>query len=87
MSLTKIDSDGKLNVYHHYDVLLPVHIERYWVVHDEISSILQKDILNTANSLFQQAEIAKVAGAAASTAAMVGALILILGVVSILTAL
>ena len=85
MCKTKIDLDGNLNVYHMYDALLPLHLERYWIVHDEIASILQNDIISTANSLIQQVEITKVAAATASTAALVATLILVLGVGSIIS--
>jgi hypothetical protein len=82
---TKVDSDGKLNVYHEYDALLPVHIASYWIVHDEIANMLKQDILNTAESIIQQAEIAKIGGIAAATAATVAALILVFGVGSIIS--
>ena len=87
MCRTKIDSDGNLNVYHEYDELLPVHIAGYWIVHDEIAYMLKQDILNTVNSLIQQAEITKVAGVAAGTASLLATLILVLGVGSIISAL
>jgi len=34
--LTKIDSNGKLCVYHPYNILLPQKLADYWIVHDEI---------------------------------------------------
>jgi hypothetical protein len=82
---TKVDSDGKLNVYHEYDALLPVHLASYWIVHDEIPNMLKQDILNTAESIIQQAEIAKIGGIATATGATVAALILVFGVGSIIS--
>ena len=46
--LSKIDQDGKLNVYHKYDILLPSKPDNHWVVHDELSNIHKQAILNAA---------------------------------------
>ena len=39
MHVYKIDSNGKLCVYHPYDSLLPIRTEGYWIVHDELESL------------------------------------------------
>jgi hypothetical protein len=36
--LTKIDSNGKLCVFHPF-ILLPKRTEGYWIVHDELESL------------------------------------------------
>jgi hypothetical protein len=55
--LTKIDTMGKLNVYHSYDVLLPLKLEGYWTVHDEISGLLKQGQINLAKFDIHDAEI------------------------------
>ena len=42
--LTKIDTMGRLNVFHAVDSFLPTRAAGYWIVHDELSGV-QKDLL------------------------------------------
>ena len=41
---TKIDTDGKLNVYHSLDITLPTRPAGWWKIHDELVSMQQNDI-------------------------------------------
>ena len=49
--LTKIDTNGKLNVYHKYNALIPLKLQEYWVVHDELEKLFLQAEQNIANFL------------------------------------
>ena len=36
---SKVDKDGKINVYHPPNILLPNRLPGFWIVHDEIDSL------------------------------------------------
>jgi hypothetical protein len=42
--LTKIDTYGKLNVFHIQDILLPTRSQGWWIVHDELAQS-QRDVI------------------------------------------
>ena len=54
---TKIDKDGKLNVYHPANVLLPTRFAGFWIVHDEIESLHKQAIINAAKFLYMMAKL------------------------------
>ena len=82
--LTKIDGDGKLNVYHKYNEIIPLYAEKYWIVHDELESIFYQAQLNVLKFLAQEVKIDKVGVIASGAAAGVAAIILALGISSII---
>ncbi len=49
--LSKVDSNGKLCVYHPYNVLLPQKLDGYWIIHDEIEGLEKQAIIDAAKFL------------------------------------
>jgi hypothetical protein len=75
--LTKIDTNGKLNVYHKYNALIPLKLQEYWVVHDELEKICLQAEQNIAKFLGMDLKIdnvAIIANAAASGVAAINLL-------------
>ena len=85
--LTKIDFLGKLNVYHHFNVLLPTKFAVFWIVHDEIEGFHQQAIINAVKFLLHNGQIDAVTVLATGTANTVAAILLYLGIGSIISAL
>ena len=81
--LTKIDTSGKLNVYHKYDELLQSKEEGYLVVHDELVDIFKQAQLNVLKFIAHDVEIDRIGLIASGAAAGVAAIILALGISSI----
>jgi hypothetical protein len=46
--LSKVDKDGKMCVYHPYNILLPQQSAGYWIVHDEIEGLEKQAIIDAA---------------------------------------
>jgi len=82
--LTKIDSNGKLCVYHPYNVLLPQKLAGYWVIHDEIEGLEKQAIIDAAKFLSHDILIEGVGGVATGAAQGVAAISLYLGISDIL---
>ncbi len=82
--LTKIDTNGKLNVYHKYNALIPLKLQEYWVVHDELEKICLQAEQNIAKFLGMDLKIDNVAIIANSAASGVAAIILALGIQSLI---
>ena len=85
--LTKIDSDGKLCVYHPFTVLLPIRTEGYWIVHDELESLQKQAIIDFGKFASLNLAVDKVVVVAGGAAAGVAAIATFLGLQSILSAL
>ena len=85
--LTKIDSDGKLCVYHPYNILLPIRTEGYWIVHDELESLQKQAIIDLAKFVSINLALDRVIIVAGGAAAGVAAIAAFLGLQSILSAL
>ncbi len=81
----KIDANGKLCVYHPFNILLPIRTEWYWIVHDELESLQKQAILDLGKFALHDLEIDRVTIVAAGAAAGVGAIAAYLGIGSILS--
>ena len=82
--LTKIDPLGKLNVFHPFNILLPTKLQGNWIVHDEIEGFHQQSIINAAKFLLHDGQIDAVTIVAAGAAKGVAAILLYLGIGSII---
>jgi hypothetical protein len=84
--LTKIDPLGKLNIFHPYNLLLLTKLQGFWIVHDEIEGFHQQAIINAGKFLLHDGQIDAVTIVAAGAAKGVAAIILYLGIGSIISA-
>jgi hypothetical protein len=84
--LTKIDSNGKLNVYHKYNEILPLKPSEYWVVHDELEKILIQAQVNVLKFVAHDLELDRIGLLAGGTAASLAAVIAVLGLTSVISA-
>ena len=80
----KNNKDGKINVYHPLNVLLPTRLAGFWIVHDEIESLHKQAIVNAAKFLLHDGEINIIGGVATKTAEAVAAIVIYLGISSII---
>ena len=80
----KVDKDGKMCVYHPYNILLPQRLAEYWIVHDEIEGLEKQAIIDAAKNVAQDLVIDGVGIIAAKATEGVAAIALYLGVGSIL---
>ena len=85
--LTKIDTNGKLCVYHPVNILLPIRTEGFWIVHDELESLQKQAIIDLGKFALHDLAIDRVTIVAGGAAAGVGAIAAYLGLSSILNAL
>ena len=76
--------DGKINVYHPLNVLLPTRLAGFWIVHDEIESLHKQAIVNAAKFLLHDGEIDVIGIVSTKTAEAVAAIVLYLGISSII---
>ena len=83
--LTKIDSSGKLNVFHPYTLLLPNKLQGFWVVHDEIEGFHQQAIINAGKFLLHDGEIEAVGVVATGAAQGVASIVAYLGFSSLVS--
>ncbi len=83
--LTKIDSNGKLCVYHPFNILLPIRTEGYWIVHDELEFLQKQAIIDLGKVSIHDLAIDKVTVVAGGAAAGLGAIAAYLGLNSILS--
>ena len=81
---TKINKDGKLNIYNPANVLLPNRLPGFWIVHDEIESLNKQAIVDAAKFLLQDVGIEGVGGVAATAAQGVATITLCLGISNII---
>ncbi len=77
--LTKVDPVGKLNVFHKYNILLPLRMEGYWDVHNELERIQKQGETNIGKFLLHDQELIRIGGIATGAAAGVGAIAEYLG--------
>jgi len=82
--LSKVDKDGKMCVYHPYNILLPQRLADFWIVHDEIEGLEKQAIIDAAKNVAQDLVIEGVGIIAAKATEGVAAIALYLGVGSIL---
>jgi hypothetical protein len=85
--LIKVDSDCKLNVFHKYNILLPLRTEGYWDVYNELEEIKNQGEMNIGKIVVHAQELVIISGIAAfalGAAAGVGAITKSLCVGSIL---
>jgi hypothetical protein len=82
---TKIDKYGLLNVYHPPNILLHNREPGFWVVHDEIESLLKQAIIDIAKFVANDLKLDKIAGIGAAIAAKLAAVIAVMGIGSIIS--
>ncbi len=83
--LTKVDLVGKLNIFHKYNLLLPLRTEGYWDVHNELEGLQKQGEINIGKFVVHDQELVRVGGIATGAAAGKGAFATYLGPSSILS--
>jgi hypothetical protein len=83
---SKVDKDGKMCVYHPYNILLPQRLADFWIVYDEIEGLEKQAIVDLGKFAAHDLAIEGVGVVAAKSAKGVAAISLYLGINSIIDA-